>query len=281
MNEIIQQAVRISLSEDVGSGDITAQLIANDKMAEAQIISREKAIIAGLAWFEEVYRQLDPEVKINWLIKEGEQVSPGQPLAKLSGKARSLLTGERSALNWLQTLSGTATSVSHFVTLLKNTKVKLLDTRKTLPGLRYAQKYAVRCGGGHNHRMGLYDAFLIKENHIQSCGSIANAVEKARMNHPDLAIEVEVESLDELKQTLKARADIILLDNFSLEDMKQAVEINQGQAKLEVSGNVSLDSIASIAATGVDYISAGALTKHVQAVDLSMRFQSQFRHPTP
>lgn len=271
MNEIIEKTVRSSLEEDIGNGDISANLIPEDKQSTAQIITRETAIIAGQPWVKEVYRQLDPSVTIYWLVNEGASALPNQPIANLTGKARSLLTGERTALNWLQTLCATATITAKYVNQLQGTNTQLLDTRKTLPGLRFAQKYATRCGGAQNHRMGLYDAFLIKENHIQSCGSIQAAVKQARNNHPELPIEVGVESLDELKQALSAKANRVMLDNFSVDEIKEAVKITQGKAELEVSGNITLENIKSIANTGVDFISSGALTKHIQAIDLSMK----------
>lgn len=269
----IEQAVQISLAEDIGSGDISAALIPQDQLATAQIITRETAILAGIPWVEAVFRQLDPRVSIYWLAHEGATVIPNQPLAKLKGPARSLLTGERTALNWLQTLSATATVTAQFHAQLRGTNTKLLDTRKTIPGLRYAQKYATTIGGGSNHRMGLYDAYLIKENHIHSCGSIANAVQTARQLQPKLLIEVEVETLEELQQALALNVDLILLDNFTLPAISEAVRITKGRkTKLEVSGNITLENIRAIAMTGVDYISSGALTKHIRAIDLSMRF---------
>lgn len=271
IQEKIDVAVAASLAEDVSSGDITAELIPIEKVATARIITREAAIIAGQPWVETVFRQVDPSVTLSWLVAEGSSVLPNQALVMIRGCARSVLTGERAALNWLQTLSGTATLVAEYVACLHGFKTQLLDTRKTLPGLRYAQKYAVRCGGGHNHRMGLFDAFLIKENHISSCGSIANAISRARALYPNKPVEVEVEDLQELDQALQANADIVMLDNFSLDLMTKAVALNQGRARLEVSGNVSLSNIAEIAATGVDFISVGALTKHVRAIDLSLR----------
>lgn len=263
--------VKFALAEDIGTGDITASLILPDQHAQASIITREHCIFCGQAWVEEVFRQLDPQVKINWHAKDGDAVTPNSVLFTLGGKARSLLTGERTALNFAQTLSGTATISHYYAQLVSHTKVKLLDTRKTLPGLREAQKYAVTCGGGHNHRIGLYDAFLIKENHIAACGGIAAAITKAHAIAPGKPVEVEVEDLEELQQALGAEADIIMLDNFSLEDMRTAVTINAGRAKLEASGNVTDTTLPEIAATGVDYISIGALTKHCRAVDLSMR----------
>lgn len=263
--------VKAALAEDIGTGDITAALIPADQQAQARIITREDCTFCGQAWVEEVFRQLDPQVTISWKVKDGDFVSANSTLFTLSGNARSLLTGERTALNFVQTLSGTATTSHYYAQLVSHTSVKLLDTRKTLPGLRDAQKYAVTCGGCHNHRIGLYDAFLIKENHIAACGGIAAAVSKAKIIAPGKPVEVEVESLEELHQALDAEADIIMLDNFSLEDMRLAVTINTGRAKLEASGNITETTLPEIAATGVDYISIGALTKHCRAIDLSMR----------
>ena len=268
---LIQNTARWSLAEDIGSGDITAELIPENYLAKASIISHEDAIICGIPWVEAVYKCVDPDVKIYWKVKDGEIISAGQMLAELVGKARALVIGERAMLNWLQTLSGTATEVKRYVEKLKGTTTRLLDTRKTLPGLRYAQKYAVLCGGGSNHRMGLYDAYLIKENHIISCGSITKAIQKARNHHPDKPLEVEVENINELNEALNANAGIILLDNFDINAIRKAIVINQGQAELEISGNVNLKNIREIAETGVNFISVGALTKHVHAIDLSMR----------
>ncbi len=267
----VESAVRAALKEDIGSGDITAMLIPDTEIASAKIISREAAVICGQAWVDEVFRQIDNSVTVTWHVKDGDHVEPNSVLFELKGKARSLLTGERSALNFLQLLSGTATTCRDYADIVAHTQVKLLDTRKTIPGLRTAQKYAVTCGGCHNHRIGLYDAFLIKENHIAAAGSIANAIAAARQLAPGKPVEVEVESLNELEQALDARADTIMLDNFSLEDMRKGVELTAGRAKLEASGNVSKATLAGIAETGVDYISIGALTKHARAVDLSMR----------
>ena len=267
----IEKSVQISLEEDIGTGDITAQLISAHKITRATVISREKAIFCGTPWFEMVYQQVDPEVKINWNLNEGNCITRGQLLAELTGNARSILMGERTALNWLQTLSGTATLVHYYVEKLQNTKIQLLDTRKTIPGLRYAQKYAVRCGGGKNHRMGLYDAFLIKENHIMSCGSITKAVRKARNHHPKKLIEVEVENLKELREALEVNADIIMLDNFNIDNIKEAVRINNGKVKLEVSGNINFRNIHEIVKMSIDFISVGVITKHLHAIDLSMR----------
>ena len=269
----IQAAVRRSLAEDIAGGDITAQLIPAERLASARVITREHATVCGTAWVDEVFRQVDPRVAVRWLVADGDQVEPDQVLFRLEGPARALLSGERSALNFLQTLSGVATAARKYADMVKGTQVKLLDTRKTIPGLRLAQKYAVTCGGCHNHRIGLFDAFLIKENHIAACGGIAQAITAAHQVAPGKPVEVEVENLDELRQALEAGADIIMLDELSLEDMRQAVAITNGRAKLEASGGINEQSLLTIAQTGVDYISIGALTKHVRALDLSMRLQ--------
>lgn len=269
----IERSVRMALAEDIGSGDITAELIPADKIANATIITRELATICGRPWVNEVFRQLDPDVKLEWLVNDGDRVEPNQTLVTLRGRARSLLTGERTALNFLQTLSGTATAAYEYAQLVKGTDIKILDTRKTIPGLRTAQKYAVRCGGCHNHRIGLFDAFLIKENHIAACGGIANAVAKARELHLGKPVEVEVENFDELKQALGAKADIIMLDNFSIVDAKEAVRLVDQKAKIEISGNVSVETIETLIGVRPDFISSGALTKHVRALDLSMRIR--------
>ncbi len=265
-------SVSNALSEDVGSGDITAELIPASTMATAYIYAREPAILCGTAWVDEVMRQVDPTIQVEWLAHDGDRVNTDQKLVRLSGSARHLLTAERCALNFLQTLSGTATLSSHYAALVAHTKVHLLDTRKTLPGLRTAQKYAVVAGGCHNHRMGLYDAFLIKENHIAACGSINAALSRAREMHPDKPVEVEVENLVQLGEALNAGAEIVMLDNFELPVLREAVAINAGKAKLEASGGVNEKSLCSIAETGVDYISIGALTKDCKAIDLSMLF---------
>jgi nicotinate-nucleotide pyrophosphorylase (carboxylating) len=267
----ISAHVASALREDLGSGDLTAQLISAERHAQAQVITRDAAVICGTAWVDEVFRQLDPQVQVHWQVQDGQRVSPNQVLFSLDGPARALLSGERSALNFLQTLSAVATRSQHYADLVQDTQVKLLDTRKTLPGLRLAQKYAVTCGGCHNHRIGLYDAFLIKENHIAACGGIAHAVAAARQIAPGKPVEVEVENLDELQQALAAGADIIMLDELSLDDMRQAVAITAGRAKLEASGGINDSTLRSVAETGVDYISLGTLTKDIQAVDLSMR----------
>ncbi|MBT8766292.1 carboxylating nicotinate-nucleotide diphosphorylase [Metapseudomonas boanensis] len=267
----IEANVRCALSEDIGSGDITAQLIPADRQARATVITREDAVISGTAWVNEVFRQIDPSVTVEWLVQDGQHTHADKALFHLHGPARALLSGERSALNFLQCLSGVATRVSQYVELVKGTQVKLLDTRKTLPGLRLAQKYAVTCGGGHNHRIGLYDAFLIKENHIAACGGIKEAIAAAHRIAPGKPVEVEVESLDELQQALDASADIIMLDELSLEDMRTAVQLTNGRAKLEASGGINETTLRTVAETGVDYISIGTLTKDVKAIDLSMR----------
>lgn len=267
----IEANVRIALAEDVGAGDITAQLIPAEQQAKAYVITREAAVISGVAWVNEVFRQVDAKVTVRWLVADGQAVEANAVLFELEGAARSLLTGERAALNFLQSLSAVATRAQYFADKVAGTAVKLLDTRKTLPGLRLAQKYAVTCGGCHNHRLGLYDAFLIKENHIAACGGVAATVAAAHRIAPGKPVEVEVENLNELREALAAGADIIMLDELSLEDMRTAVELNAGQAKLEASGGVNEQTIRAIAETGVDYISLGTLTKDVKAIDLSMR----------
>lgn len=268
--DIINQ-VRAALQEDIGTGDITAGLIPAANRARARIITREACVVCGKPWVDEVMRQVDPEIKVDWQVNEGDYVAADTVLYYLEGPARSLLTAERAALNFLQLLSGTATLCRQYAAKVAGTQVRLLDTRKTLPGLRTAQKYAVTVGGCYNHRIGLFDAFLIKENHIAACGSIANAVAQAHANAPGKPVEVEVETFDELNQALTAGADIIMLDDFSLEDMAKAVQHTAGRAKLEASGGVTDETLLAIAQTGVDYISIGSLTKHCRAVDLSMR----------
>jgi nicotinate-nucleotide pyrophosphorylase (carboxylating) len=272
--EVIAGNVRIALAEDVGSGDITAQLIPSDTRASATVICREQALLCGTAWFDEVYRQLDASVIVNWQLNDGDLMQPGQTICTLTGSARSLLTGERVALNFLQTLSGVATRTRAYVQAIVGTGVLILDTRKTLPGLRRAEKYAVHCGGGHNHRMGLYDAYLIKENHIAAAGSITEAVVQAAEKAGDTKVEVEVETLDQLEEAILAGAHFVLLDNFDPAQMREAVRISNGRVQLEASGGVSLDNIRQYADTGVDFISVGDLTKHVRAVDFSMRMAS-------
>ena len=261
--ENIHEEVKKALYEDIGSGDVTAMLIAENALSEAQVITRETAILAGVDWFNEVFRQLDETISIQWFADDGDVVQADQILCKLSGPARAMLTGERTALNFLQTLSGTATRVAAYVAAVAHTSVKLLDTRKTIPGMRLAQKYAVQCGGGYNHRIGLFDAFLIKENHIIAAGGMAAAVARARAINPDLLLEVEVESMEELDQAINASVDRVLLDNFNLAMLKDAAAFSAGRVELEASGNVSLETLADIAETGVDYISIGSLTKHI------------------
>jgi nicotinate-nucleotide pyrophosphorylase (carboxylating) len=271
IQHLIPDAVTYALSEDIGNGDITAQLIPEEQTATARIISRQEAVICGVDWVNEVFKQVDPNLTLEWQVDDGDLVQRDQVLFYAKGSARNLLTAERAALNFLQTLSGTATISKFYADKVIGTHVKLLDTRKTLPGLRFAQKYAVTCGGCFNHRIGLFDAFLIKENHIMACGGIKEAIQTAQNNEPDKPVEIEVESMAELKQALDADADIVMLDNFSLDEMCKAVELTKGKAKLEASGNITDKTLRPIAETGVDYISIGALTKHCQAVDLSMR----------
>jgi nicotinate-nucleotide pyrophosphorylase (carboxylating) len=268
----LDQNVKLALSEDVGDVDITAQLIDAETQATADVITRDDAVICGVDWVNEVFKQVDPTLAITWHVKDSDIVEPNQKLFSAAGNARSILTGERPALNFLQTLSGTATATQRYAALIAHTQTKLLDTRKTLPGLRRAQKYAVKCGGGENHRMGLYDAFLIKENHIMACGSIAKAIARAKSLHPNKRIEIEVENLAELREAADAEPNWIMIDNFSLDDMRTAVEGTNNKIKLEASGGIETDDdLVAIAETGVDYISVGALTKHLRATDLSMR----------
>ena len=271
----IAKQVALALQEDIATGDINAQLIPETQCDTATIICREPMVVAGKAWVDEVFRQLDPNMQLDWAVKDGDAVAANQILVTLIGNTRALLTGERTALNFLQTLSSTATVVANHVAVIAELPTKLLDTRKTLPMLRHAQKYAMLCGGGNNHRIGLYDAFLIKENHIMACGGIAQAVSQARQiaNKP---VEVEVENFDELHQAIAANADIVMLDNFTIEDTQKAVELVASLGKpcqLEASGDISLTNLRQVAETGVDFISMGALTKHIKAIDLSMRFQ--------
>ncbi len=269
---VIAEDVRRALREDLGGGDLTASLVPAQLHAGAQVISREAAVLCGSAWFDAVFAGIDDAVRVAWQVREGERVTTGQVLCTLAGPARALLSGERSALNFLQTLSGTATRARRYAEAVAGLRVRILDTRKTLPGLRQAQKYAVRCGGCHNHRMGLYDGILIKENHIAAAGSIAAALAAARALGSGVAIEVEVESLDELRQALAAGAEWLLLDDFTLADLRTAVHLVGGRARLEASGGIDLDNVRAVGETGVDFISVGELTKHLHAVDLSMRF---------
>ncbi len=276
LGRAVKENVLAALEEDIGSGDLTANLVPDKSTVSASIFTRENAVMAGRPWVDEVYQQLDPEVRIEWQQSDGDRIAENNVLCKIEGPARSVLSGERTALNFLQMLSATATVTAGYVAALKGTDAKILDTRKTIPGLRLAQKYAVRCGGGVNHRIGLFDAILIKENHILSAGSMEAALSAALASAHDAMIEVEVESLDELRQALNAGAKRLLLDNFSLDDLRTAVEINRAGgvplAELEASGGLTLDHLRQVAETGVDYISVGAITKNIRAIDLSMRF---------
>ena len=267
----IEENVSIALQEDIGDGDITAQLIPVDDIAIASVISREACTLCGMDWFDEVFRQIDSDVLIEWLAEDGDIIEAGQTIISLSGPTRSILTGERAALNFVQTLSATATLSAEYAKAVDGTGSIVLDTRKTIPGLRLAQKYAVSCGGCQNHRIGLYDAVLIKENHIAAHGSIAGVIEEAFFLYPDTLIEIEVENLEQLQQAMQTQVTRVLLDNFTLEELRDAVKLNNGQLELEASGGVTLATIRDIAETGVNFISTGALTKDVKAVDLSLR----------
>src|SRR5712692_1642000 len=271
----IAETVRHALAEDIGAGDLTAELIPSTAQVRATVISREYAILCGAAWFDEVFRQLDRTIRVSWQVGDGETAQQDQVLCRIEGSARALLTGERTALNFLQTLSGTATRAKHYADVVRNTGVKILDTRKTLPGLRTAQKYAVICGGCHNHRIGLFDGILVKENHIMAAGSLTAAVQKAKaIAVGNIMVEIEVENLDELREALAAGAKRLLLDNFDLATLRAAVQETRGRAELEASGGITFENIRAIAETGVDFISIGDLTKNVQAADLSMRFEN-------
>ncbi|MFK8032107.1 MAG: carboxylating nicotinate-nucleotide diphosphorylase [Gammaproteobacteria bacterium] len=275
--DTVTDTVALALKEDVQDGDATASLVPEDAIAMARVISREAGFICGRPWFDEVFRQLDDQITVDWAVEEGSAILADSLMCRIKGPARAILTGERTALNFLQTLSGTASVTARYAHELRGTECEVLDTRKTLPGLRMAQKYAVKTAGGRNHRIGLYDAILIKENHIMACGGIQEAIAKARELSPDLLLEIEVEDLDQFTLALDARPDVIMLDNFSIQQMKKAVKqaefLGLERPKLEVSGNVEIDRLRMIAKTGVDYVSVGALTKHVQALDLSMRFE--------
>ncbi|MBZ0095210.1 MAG: carboxylating nicotinate-nucleotide diphosphorylase [Sulfuricella sp.] len=272
--DTIRRNVEAALAEDIGSGDLTAQLIPPDQAARASIISRETAVLCGTAWFEACFRRLGAQVEIKWFARDGEAVAAGQTLAEISGNARAMLSAERPALNFLQTLSASATATRLYVEAVKDTRARIMDTRKTLPGLRLAQKYAVKCGGGENQRAGLYDGILIKENHIMAAGSIREALtQAANIAAPGISIQIEVESLDELEQALAAGATLILLDNFDLETLRTAVKLAGSRAELEASGGITLETVRAVAETGVHRISVGSLTKDIQAVDLSMRFE--------
>jgi len=271
--ELIASQVRMALAEDVGEGDLTAALLDEQQLATASVIAREDGVLCGTAWFDEVFRQVDPRSEINWLQRDGTAITQNSRVCEIRGTACSLLTAERAALNFLQTLSGTATLVNRYVHAVEGTGVRILDTRKTIPGLRLAQKYAVLCGGGENHRIGLYDAVLIKENHIRAAGSITRVLQEAFERFPHVEIEIEVESCEELLEALEVGARRVLLDNFSLDELGKAVALNEGRARLEVSGNVTLENLRSLAETGIDDISIGALTKHLRAFDFSMLFE--------
>lgn len=271
--ETIDQDARRALAEDLGSGDLSAALIPQDSRAQAQVITREPAILCGIPWFNSIFRQLDERIAIAWQAADGDAIASNQALCHLEGPSRALLSGERTALNFLQILSGTATLTREYADALHGTSTRLLDTRKTIPGLRAAQKYAVRCGGGYNHRLGLFDGLLIKENHIMAAGSIESAIKRAKALYPDRPVEVEVEDRDQLVQAIEAGAQIVLLDNFTLEHLRESVALNQGRVLLEASGGgFDRATLGEVAKTGVDYVSVGALTKHVRAIDLSMRF---------
>lgn len=272
--KVINAAVNAALDEDIGTGDVTAASFNNNVTASAKVICREEAVLCGQQWFELAFYKLDPDIAIDWKLNDGDPLEKKSTVCTLSGSAQAILTGERTALNFLQTLSGTATKTKIYVDRITGTNAQVLDTRKTLPGMRYAQKYAVRCGGGKNHRMGLYDAILIKENHIATAGSVSKAVNQAKQQYPSIKLEVEVENIDQLKEALKTQTDVILLDNFSLSELENAVAITDSKKKLEASGNMTLKNIREVAKTGVDYISIGAITKHIQAVDFSMRFKA-------
>ncbi|WP_404391436.1 carboxylating nicotinate-nucleotide diphosphorylase [Pseudoalteromonas phenolica] len=275
ITELVTQALNEDLNfQSANDGDITAQLIPEAQQADAYVITREDCVFCGKELILEVFKQVDASVKVEVLVNDGDFVAANSQLFTATGSARAILTAERTALNFVQTLSGTATTTAHYVKALTNSNTQLLDTRKTIPGLRALQKYAVACGGGKNHRIGLFDAFLIKENHIAACGGIAAAVQQAKLNHPAKPVEVEVENLDELQQAIEAGSDIIMLDNFTVAQIQQAVAVTNKRAKLEVSGNMTIEILAEYAQAGVDYISSGALTKNVQSIDLSMRFNN-------
>ncbi len=275
LSDTIKQMVGTALAEDLnslaGGHDITAELIPEGRKVTARLVCREAGILCGMEWFNEVFSQLGSNVTITWLVHDGDNVTADMNICQLYGSAREILTGERTAMNFLQSLSGTATLTNQYVQELAGTECRLLDTRKTLPGFRLAQKYAVTCGGGHNHRIGLFDAFLIKENHIIACGSIQNAIQQARQNYPEHPVEVEVENLDEFNEALAAGADVIMLDNFPNSDKTEAVGLNNGKAALEASGNITLKTLTHVAKTGIEYVSVGAITKNIKALDLSLR----------
>ncbi len=270
--QLIINQVANALDEDVGSGDISAELIDKLTLLNTELLVRENAILCGCPWFDEVFRQCDDSIEVNWRARDGDSIKTDQVICEISGNARAILTAERCALNFLQTLSATATETRRYADLISDSECRILDTRKTIPQLRHGQKYAVVCGGGNNHRIGLFDAYLIKENHLAACGSIAQAVVKARHINPQKLLEVEVENLDQLEQAIDAGVDRALLDNFSVNEIRQAVSINQKRIELEASGNIDEQSLRDIANTGVDFVSIGALTKHIRAIDFSLRY---------
>lgn len=268
----VDETVSRALQEDIGAGDLSAGLLPENIHSEADLIVRQCGILCGIPWFNSVFRQLDSDVKVQWYAKDGDVVSADQVLCTLQGRSRALLTGERTAINFVQTLSGTATVTREYTEVLAGSQTRLLDTRKTVPGLREAQKYAVRCGGGHNHRIGLFDGILLKENHIVAAGSIAEIIGRAKRDYPDITVEIEVTTLAELQQAIDAQADIVMLDNFTVADIQQAVAINNQRVKLEASGGFDKKTLTAVAHTGVDYVSVGALTKHIEVLDFSMQF---------
>jgi len=272
LQQYIQQDIKLALAEDVGSGDISAMLIDESAQLNMQLLVREDAVLCGTAWFEEAFKQCDQSIQINWAAGDGDRIVADSVLCNISGLARAMLTAERTALNFLQTLSGTATTTSNYVDRIRHTSCRILDTRKTIPHLRRAQKYAVQCGGGMNHRIGLFDAYLIKENHLAASGSIKAAVQRGRELKAECLLEVEVENLNQLQQAIDVKVDRALLDNFTIAQMKQAVVINEGRTQLEASGNITDENLLQIAETGVDFISIGALTKNLRAIDFSLRF---------
>ena len=273
LSRVIKHDIAQALGEDLGSGDITAQLIDVGTQLDVLLLCREQAVLCGRDWFEAAFKQLDASITFNWFANDGDKLIADSVVCEITGNARAVLSAERTALNFLQTLSATATLTRRYQQAIAGTGCKILDTRKTIPGLRQAQKYAVTCGGGTNHRIGLFDAFLLKENHLSAAGSIASAVKRARALHPEALLEVEVETLDQLQQAVACKVDRVLLDNFSLADLRRAVELNAGTIELEASGNITLDNIRAVAECGVDYISTGALTKNVQAIDFSLRYR--------
>ena len=272
LQEYINEDVRLALAEDIGADDISAMLIDESEQLIMKLLVREDAVLCGIAWFDAAFTQCDSKIRLEWTARDGDRVSADSILCQISGPARAMLSAERTALNFLQTLSGTATTTNHYASRIQHTGCRILDTRKTIPHLRRAQKYAVKCGGGINHRFGLYDAYLIKENHLAASGGIKAAVDRGRELNPRYLLEVEVENLDQLQQAIDAKVDRALLDNFSVDQLRQAVDLNDKAIQLEASGNITGESLLEIAETGVDFISIGALTKHLRAIDFSLRF---------